>query len=34
VSRSREAYERARTHRACAGHWPARIDGILSGLTA
>lgn len=32
ASRSRQAYERARAHRACAGHWAARIDGILAGL--
>lgn len=32
ASRARQAYERARAHRACAGHWPARIEGMLAGL--
>ena len=31
AGRSRQAYERARAHGACTGHWPARIDAVLAG---
>ena len=32
--RARQSYQQARAHRACAGHWPAKIDGLLAGLPA
>jgi tetratricopeptide (TPR) repeat protein len=32
--RARECYTAARTHRACTGHWPARLDSLLAALPA
>lgn len=34
ATRARECYTAARAHRACSGHWPARIDGLLAALKA
>ncbi len=32
--RARECYTAARAHRACTGHWPARVDSLLAALPA
>ena len=29
---ARRCYEQARSHRACSGHWPAKVDAALAGL--
>jgi membrane associated rhomboid family serine protease len=34
AARARSLYAAARAHRACTGHWPARIDALLAALTA
>ena len=33
-ARARECFAAARAHRACAGAWPARIDGLVAALQA